>query len=131
MINTFSEYNLETGVFTTARVRSGAKEPPPPNPGHAWLEGEVDAAAWVVKRGALMQRPKKSTESRITLTAEVRIGRDVLLQACDWTQLADASLDAAQRQRWAAYRQALRDIPAQPGFPGAVVWPERPSRGGK
>jgi hypothetical protein len=56
----------------------------------------------------------------------VRVQRDVLLAACDWTQLPDAVLDAETRSAWAAYRQSLRDVPQQPGFPAAVDWPTAP-----
>lgn len=53
----------------------------------------------------------------------VRAQRDILLTASDWTQVADAPVDQAA---WATYRQALRDIPAQAGFPDNVTWPEKP-----
>jgi hypothetical protein len=52
---------------------------------------------------------------------EIRAQRNRLLAACDWTQLPDAQCD---QTAWAAYRQALRDIPQQPGFPTDVTWPE-------
>jgi len=55
--------------------------------------------------------------------AEVRAERDSLLAASDWTQLADAVVDKAA---WATYRQALRDIPSQAGFPYNVVWAVTP-----
>jgi hypothetical protein len=55
---------------------------------------------------------------------EIRAQRNALLSACDWTQLADAPVDDLA---WAVYRQALRDIPDQPGFPANVVWPVAPS----
>lgn len=58
--------------------------------------------------------------------AAVRAERDALLSACDFTQLPDAPLSTEQRARWVAYRQALRDIPLQAGFPNAVVWPTPP-----
>ena len=54
--------------------------------------------------------------------AEVRDIRNELLAACDWTQLADAPVDAAA---WATYRQALRDITAQPD-PFNILWPAVP-----
>ena len=54
---------------------------------------------------------------------EIRQQRDRLLKECDWTQVADAPVDQAA---WATYRQALRDIPQQEGFPENVVWPEKP-----
>jgi hypothetical protein len=57
-------------------------------------------------------------------TAEdVRIERNRLLVESDWTQAADAPVDQAA---WATYRQALRDIPQQAGFPASVDWPVKP-----
>ena len=56
---------------------------------------------------------------------QVRGKRDRLLSASDWTQVADAPVDQAA---WAEYRQALRDVPSQDGFPHSVVWPVSPSR---
>lgn len=58
--------------------------------------------------------------------AEMRRQRDITLRACDWTQSPDSPLTAAQKTAWAAYRQALRDVPEQPGFPGAIDWPTQP-----
>jgi len=56
----------------------------------------------------------------------VRSERDELLTRCDWTQLPDSPVD---KQAWADYRQALRDVPSQSGFPYSVVWPEEPTGG--
>ena len=55
--------------------------------------------------------------------AEIRKERDAKLTASDWTQVADAPVDQAA---WATYRQALRDIPEQSGFPNEVNWPTEP-----
>lgn len=54
---------------------------------------------------------------------EVRAERNQKLANCDWTQLADAPVD---KTAWATYRQALRDITAQAGFPWNVTWPIEP-----
>lgn len=54
----------------------------------------------------------------------VRTQRNLLIAACDWTQLPDSPVDKAA---WAAYRQALRDITTQSGFPFSVVWPQEPA----
>lgn len=64
--------------------------------------------------------------SREELAETVRAERDTRLAATDWTQLPD--VPAATRAAWASYRQALRDITNQPGFPTDVRWPEPPSR---
>jgi hypothetical protein len=55
--------------------------------------------------------------------AEIRQERNALLAVCDWTQLADAPVDSLG---WAVYRQELRDITQQNGFPWNVVWPNKP-----
>lgn len=54
---------------------------------------------------------------------EVRKDRNKLLSDSDWTQVADAPVD---KTAWATYRQALRDITSQSGFPWTVEWPEQP-----
>lgn len=57
------------------------------------------------------------------VAGQVRAERNSFLAASDWTQVADAPVDQAA---WATYRQALRDIPNQPGFPRDVAWPTKP-----
>jgi hypothetical protein len=53
----------------------------------------------------------------------VRADRTKHLADSDWTQVADAPVDKAA---WATYRQALRDITAQAGFPWTIDWPTQP-----
>lgn len=59
----------------------------------------------------------------LQLASEVRSDRNALLSQSDWTQVADAPVDKAA---WATYRQALRDITDQSGFPHEVDWPVKP-----
>jgi len=54
----------------------------------------------------------------------VREQRNEKLSNTDWTQLADNTADT---NAWAVYRQALRDVPAQAGFPNEVTWPTEPT----
>ena len=56
----------------------------------------------------------------------VRDDRNKRLAECDWTQLADSPLDADGKLAWALYRQTLRMVPEQPGFPWNVEWPPIP-----
>lgn len=56
--------------------------------------------------------------------AEVRSERNRLLSESDWTQGKD--IPDAVSTAWASYRQALRDVPQQAGFPQNVVWPVKP-----
>jgi len=52
----------------------------------------------------------------------VRAERDRLLMSTDWWCISDRTPTQAQLD----YRQALRDIPTQDGFPDTVVWPTKP-----
>jgi len=54
--------------------------------------------------------------------AQVRKERDEKLAATDWR----ASSDLTMSTEWATYRQALRDIPSQTGFPNTITWPTEP-----
>jgi hypothetical protein len=56
----------------------------------------------------------------------VRNYRNELLSACDWTQLIDSPLDADAKLAWQLYRETLRMVPQQPGFPWNVTWPSVP-----
>lgn len=58
------------------------------------------------------------------IAASVRDRRNGLLSDSDWTQLPD--VPAGTAEVWKPYRQALRDVPAQEGFPDTIAWPERP-----
>ena len=53
----------------------------------------------------------------------VRTDRTKRLADSDWTQIADSTADKAA---WATYRTALRDVPAQAGFPWTITWPDAP-----
>ncbi len=53
----------------------------------------------------------------------VRDERNKKLAECYWTQVLDAPVDQAA---WAVYRQALRDVTAQEGFPWTINWPTQP-----
>ena len=53
----------------------------------------------------------------------VRASRTEKLKDSDWTQIADSTAD---KTAWATYRQALRDITGQAGFPWTITWPDAP-----
>lgn len=54
----------------------------------------------------------------------VRQTRNELLKESDWTQVADAPVN---KEAWATYRQALRDITTQPNFPFDIEYPVKPA----
>jgi hypothetical protein len=57
-------------------------------------------------------------------STNIRAERNRRLADCDWTHLSDAPVDSTP---WSIYRQELRDITKQVGFPWNVVWPEKPN----
>lgn len=84
--------------------------------------------AMIVDQGShyeVVEVPLPTSEQR---EQAIRAERDVRLRKADYAinMAEDAGLDTeALRQ----YRQALRDVPQQPGFPDSVVWPEQPEGG--
>ena len=65
---------------------------------------------------------KTQAEENEELAQEIRAKRDRLLSQTDWTQTVDNPL--AGDEDITTYRQALRDIPEQVGFPWDIEWPE-------
>ena len=53
---------------------------------------------------------------------KIRDTRDNLLKSTDWMGYSDVVMT----EEWRAYRQALRDITSQSGFPSEVTWPTKP-----
>jgi hypothetical protein len=95
---------------------------------------DVDAQRWSqgwmareMTAEELLQRNTKRDEEllqrNITQTNAVRVARNNMLKDSDWTQITDATAD---KTAWAVYRQALRNVTAQAGFPWTVTWPDAP-----
>jgi hypothetical protein len=61
----------------------------------------------------------------VVLPNTVRQQRNSLLASSDWTQAGD--VPQAIKDVWAVYRQALRDVPQQAGFPTNITWPTKPA----
>ena len=82
--------------------------------GPIFTDGETTAAEQETAYKAIKDAEQASA---------VRKSRGDKLADSDWTQVADAPVDKAI---WATYRQALRDITTQSGFPWTVTWPDAP-----
>ena len=80
-------------------------------------------AVTAMEAGTYLPPPGPSEES---LAAAAIAQRDQLLRDTDWTQTLDAPIDKASREALRVYRQALRDLPEQEGFPQETIWPELP-----
>lgn len=67
-------------------------------------------------------------EERDDVATAVRAQRNALLFDTDKTQISDAPITEESREAYREYRQRLRDIPDQPGFPYEIDWPELPAK---
>jgi hypothetical protein len=90
---------------------------------HATAEGNIpftaeEEAEWEAEAAAKVA----GADSR--KAAEVRLERDIKLATTDWTQVADVSQSI--KDIYAPYRQALRDVTTQTGFPWTITWPDAP-----
>lgn len=85
---------------------------------------EFAGGGWVCNYTVVDLSLEEVQERADQKAAAVRVERNQRLTECDWTQVSDAPVD---RVAWAAYRQALRDISSQEGFPFNITWPESPA----
>ena len=78
--------------------------------------------------GAAVERTvEEIAADRVPLQAiAARAQRDQLLASTDWAVLPDSPLDGMSQTALKAYRQALRDVPQQEGFPNSISWPNMP-----
>jgi hypothetical protein len=85
------------------------------------VDGENGGGIGDIYENGEFKKPPIDLEA---LAVSIRAERDKKLAETDWTQASD--IPQATKEKWAAYRQALRDIPQQEGFPATVVWPTQP-----
>lgn len=100
--------------------------------GHALLilpdaHPPIDDTLHRVQGGAIVERAAEPVDM-VAASRSLRLQRDHRLAASDWTQLPDAPLSANQRAAWAAYRQALRDLPANIPDAANPAWPTTPKK---
>jgi hypothetical protein len=81
----------------------------------------IDGFLKVLDEAEVAQEQQAEVDSQ---AHRVRVDRTLRLQASDWTQGKDIADEVSTA--WATYRQALRDVPSQEGFPWGVIWPEQP-----
>lgn len=82
---------------------------------------------WVEEWISTPATPQEIAERTSNQSSAVRFERNQRLANCDWTQLTDSPLNAEAKVAWAFYRENLRMVPEQPGFPWDVQWPPEPS----
>jgi hypothetical protein len=98
---------------------------PPRNLAYSYELGvpTIQDGVWATNWTAIPRSDEEKARIQSAVEDGVRSDRNVRLAKSDWTQLADSPVNPAS---WVAYRQALRDVPAQAGFPWTVTWPETP-----
>jgi hypothetical protein len=116
---------VENGVVVD-RVRGDPKLIFIPEYAARFIEAPDDVDHdWTYDGTTFALPPQPSAEElAIKAAAEARTFRDQLLAQTDWTQAAD--VPQATKDKWAPYRQALRDVPQQAGFPDNIQWPSKP-----
>ena len=108
--------------------------------GQGYVEGAYSDSQFYVENDVPVAMPTKptgffvfdyETKSWVADIAEasayVLSQRLFLLSASDWTQIPNNPLTTEKQSYWAVYRQALRDITEQSGYPTNVVWPVAPT----
>jgi hypothetical protein len=102
-----------------------------------YIEGFFDDSTYYIDNGSPVEIPEKSSPyanfdyttkqwvvNNTLALVDVSQKRKKLLASSDWTQMPDVPL--ATKTAWATYRQELRDITAQSGYPTEIIWPTPP-----
>ena len=92
----------------------------------AWVEQDM-FSEYTDGEGVVHTKAAQETAHQANLDAaaaeRVRTERDSKLAKTDWLALSDTTMSS----EWTTYREALRDVPEQGGFPDTVTWPTEPS----
>ncbi len=102
-------------------IPGGCVETAPPTITDSQL-AKWDGTGWVVEDTPVVESDPETEP--VAPEVSVRAERDNLLSTSDWTQVDDSPVD---KSAWATYRQLLRDVPSQAGFPNTITWPTKPS----
>lgn len=78
---------------------------------------------WVRSQTVVAAEPDEVERRRAIQAAIIRTERNRILTLTDYSQLFDFPGSNAEKAALTQFRQALREVPQQPGFPWAVVWP--------
>ena len=105
-------------------VRNGAEQDANNNWVQAWVERDMFSDT--TEDGVTTTKAEHEAAYQARLDTEaaerIRSERDQKLKDTDWMGMSDVTMST----EWATYRQALRDVPAQAGFPHTITWPAEP-----
>ena len=85
------------------------------------IDPKLSENVWIETWETIPLTSEEQEAEKLQTESKVRQERNQLLKDSDWTQLPDSPADSAL---WATYRQELRDITNQEGFPFYITWPE-------
>ena len=98
-----------------------------------WVEAYVERdmfADYVDEDGVTVTKASQEEAYTARKDAEAataaRAERDKLIASCDWMAIKAFEAGTGVATEWATYRQALRDVSAQAGFPNDITWPTQP-----
>jgi len=134
----YTIFNTTTGeilrVINTNQIESQIKD------NESFIDGEFLDDAYYIEYNQPVLIPLKpndysvfnfETKQWVTVEskaiADVSSKRNKLLYQTDWTQIPNNPLTIQQQTSWATYRQQLRDVSSQQGYPYNVVWPTPPN----
>jgi hypothetical protein len=133
----YTIYNQNSGqilrIVQTTNIQEQLQD------GESYIDGAIDDSAYYIENESPIAIPPKPSQYSVfdfttkqwvkdqtMAVSDVSSKRQRLLYASDWTQLSNGPLTTAQQAAWATYRQELRNIPQQSGYPFNVVWPVAP-----
>lgn len=82
--------------------------------------------SWIIKSRVIEKDQEAIAAYDNYIGKAIKTKRDALLANSDWIVIKATENNMSVSSEWKAYRQALRDITAQPGFPYNIVWPVEP-----
>ena len=109
-------WSVEEAKFVESVPEGAVSGTCPDSDGVSTVDGLLDVLRW-------RKLPLGEFATDEDLAPEARAKRDALLAETDFMMMPDYPLSEAKRAAVAAYRQALRDVPAQYGFPRQINWP--------
>ena len=145
-----SIYDAETGLFNGTRIDCLSVDTLTQNtpPGHAAMAGNFDYMSqrvdlstgevvdwqppappddeWQTWSWHVDSKRWRATPTTAATARQMRTERDARLLACDWVVARAAEAGEPVPTEWRTYRQALRDVSTQAGWPDAVEWPAPP-----
>lgn len=136
-MNDISTYDSTGKITSSLRLYDGA-DFDFYSQGQPYIIGFYSAKEYYVSNGEAIKFPdqpentiwdwnlKQWVPSAGLAEVEIDAKRKTLLQQSDWTQIPNNPLTAEKQEEWAVYRQQLRDITSQSGYPFNVVWPTQP-----